>query len=234
MDEVSRAHLEAHAIRLAPWAEVIPEHCAVVRVGRRWDRFVDGSAQEQCTADFAREADGPALSALLDETARGLADVGLKEIDFDDELERRVYASPDPGEIVRLWPAESFLLESLCRAIRVDLTREVTAHLPTVPFGPLIDRIAEHLGLDDPMDVTSEVFLDPEALDRVQATRDTATFPLVPDLPSALEELGFDPPDGPEAPWMLDRNVDGFDLNLSAFVRADRITFAVEASPSPG
>ncbi len=232
MDEVSRAHLETHAIRLAPWAEVVPEACAVVRVGRRWDRFVDGSAQEQCTADFAREADGPELSELLEEAARGLSDVGLREVDFDDELDRRIYAAPDPGEIRAPRPAESFLLESLCRAIRVDLTRPVTAHLPTVPLGPLIDRIAEHLGLDDPMDVTSEIFLDPEALDRVQATRDTATFPLQPDLPAALEELGFDPPAGEDAPFMLDRNVDGFDLNLCAFVRADRITFSVEASPT--
>ncbi len=206
----------------------------MVRVGRRWDRFVDGSAQEQCTADFAREADAPELAALLEETARGLADVGLREIDFDDELDRYVYAAPDPGEIVRVWPAESFLLESLCRAIRVDLTRPVTAHLPTVPFGPLIDRIAEHLGLDDPMDVTGEVFLDPGALDEVQATRDTATFPLLPDLPAALEELGFDPPKGEDQPWMLDRSVDGFNLELSAFIRADRITFAVEASPDRG
>jgi hypothetical protein len=216
---------------LAPWAEPIPDQCAVVRIGRRWDRFVDGSAQEQATADFARESDGPDLRTLLDVTARGLIDVGLQEIDFDDEVHRRIYAAPDPGEIVRLWPAESFLLDSLCRALRVDLTRPVTAHLPTVAYGPLLDRIAEHLGLDDPMDVSSEVFLDPEALDNVQATRDTASFPLQPDLAEALRELGFDPPTD-DTPWMLERNVDGFDLSLCGFVRPDRFTLTVEASPS--
>jgi len=232
VDEVSRAHLEAHALRLAPWAEPIPDHCAVVRVGRRWDRFVDGSAQEQCTADFAREADGPELSELLDMAAQGLADVGLREVDFEDERQRHIFVAPDPGTIVRIWPAESFLLESLCRAIRVDLTRPVTAHLPTVAYGPLVDRIAEHLGLDDPLDVTSEIFLDPGALERVQATRDAATFPLVPGLAEALAELGFDPPAEDEHPWTLDRSVDGFDLNLSAFLRPDRFTLAVEAEPS--
>lgn len=181
-------------------------------------------------ADFARESEGPELRALLEATARGLSDVGLRELDFDEELERRIYAAPDPGEIVRLWPAESFLLDSLCRAIRVDLTRPVTAHLPSVAYGPLLDRIAEHLGLDDPMDVSSEVFLDPEALDRVQATRDAASFPLLPDLPKALRELGFDPPTN-DGPFILDRNVDGFDLSLCAFVRPDRFTLTVEASP---
>lgn len=231
MDEVSRTLVEKHCERLARWAEPISEDCALLKITRRWDRFVDGTAEERESADFARYDDGPPLASLVDQAASGCADLGLRPLDYDSEWERHVFRAPNGDGVVRLWSVKALLFEGICETLRLDSSRALSSEQPTVEPSPFIHRVVEVLGAGPPMVVSVEVYLDPDAPDRVQAICDSASFHAAGDIAGALRENGFEPPLEDGGAWSFERQTADFRQRLGAFLRPDRISLELETMP---
>lgn len=231
MDEVSRAFVELHCARLARWAEPISDECVLLKIARRWDCFVDGTAEEREAADFGRFDDGPPLASLVDQAASGCADLGLRPLDYDEEWERHVFRAPGGGDVVRLWAVKALLFEGMCEALRLDSSRSVPGGQPSVEPSPFIHRVVEVLGAGAPMVVGVEVFLDPGAPDSVQAICDSASFHLDGDVEAALRENGFEAPQEDGGAWSFERQTDDFRQRLGAFVLPDRLTLELETMP---
>ncbi len=231
MDEVSRAFVEQHCERLARWAEPISDDCVLLKIARRWDKFIDGTAEERESVDFARYDDGPPLASLVDQAASGCTELGLRPLDYDEEWERHVFKAPQGGAVVRLWSVQALLFEGVCEALRLDSSRPISGETPSVEPSPFIHRVVEVLGAGAPMVVSVEVFLDPDAPDRVQAICDSASFHLEGDIEGALRENGFEPPLEDQGAWSFERHTDDFRQRLGAFVHPDRLTLELETMP---